>query len=101
MGDARWNDDGGIVRPAVVVAIDKKSHCTRWQTAAGLAQDHLGPALYEKHHVPLLVFVAAKGKILRFIDEKTAKPFGGRGVLRHAWRMDMETLRSLGEHPGS
>ena len=76
MGDARRNDNGGIVRSAVVVAVDKKPHCPRRQTGARLAQNHLGPTLHEKHHVPLLVFIGTKRKILRFIDEKTPEAYG-------------------------
>ena len=100
MGHARWNNNRGIVRPAVVVAVDKKTHRPPRQTGARFAQDHFGTPLDEKHHVPLLVFVGAEGKILRFIDEKAPEPFVRRGAVRHTWWMNVKTLRRLGEHPG-
>jgi len=52
-----WNDDRDIVRTAMIVAINKKMHDAAAKTFAHIAQNHLHPALHEKHYVPLFRLV--------------------------------------------
>jgi hypothetical protein len=51
------NHDRYIVGAAMIVAINKKMHDAAAKAFTHIAQNHLDPALHEKHHIPLFRLV--------------------------------------------
>src|SRR5205807_5638721 len=95
---ARRNHNADVVVATMIVTVDEESHHSPPQPRSDVAQNHLNASLQKKHHIPLLVIVAAQRIIFRFIDEQTAQPIGRGASFRNTRWMYVETFRGVRKH---
>ena len=98
MCNAGRNDDTGIVRPAAIVAFEKKPHHATGQSCTLVAKQHLDISLDEKHRVPLFACVRTEREILWLLDEKPAKPNLRRRARWNVRRVNVKAFGGVREH---
>ena len=93
------DDEPGIVRPALVVALDEETHHAPRHSGALIHEDELHIALHEKHRVPLLAIIRAQREVLRLRRKQPLEPLLGRRVRGDVRRVDVKAFRRAGKHP--
>src|SRR5262245_46091324 len=88
------------MRPALIVTLDEEAHHASRHAGALIDEEHLDIALDEKHRVPLLTIVRAQGVVVWFRDKEFLKPCLGSGAIGDIGRVNVESLRGIGEHAG-
>ena len=92
------HDHPGIVRAAVIVAINEETHRARRHSRTHIAQNHFRDALDEKHHVPLLVARNDAGNNFPAPRQSSAGTNPPVGPIRNARRMNVKAFGGLRKH---